>query len=332
VPQIETIVLIAEKNGEFDPLVIDHAAALLQQGKLVAFPTETVYGLGADATQEQAVQAIFKAKGRPANNPLIVHFPDAGSIAPWVKYWPKKAELLAEKFWPGPLTMILPVKEGAIAPSVLAGGKTIGVRVPAHPVAIALLKACGCPLAAPSANKSTNLSPTNSTIVLHSLQGRINAIVDGGSCPVGIESTVLDLSSTSPRILRPGMINPEQIEAVLGKKVPLQTSHHQSESPTLMLSPGQLNRHYAPQIPLYLVDDLPIQVSPETFTIRFGNKFHHDNMEIILPLEPTQVAEKLYWALHMAEISGAQKIIMELPPKSDRWVAIHDRLSRASHV
>src|SRR5690348_13744143 len=195
---------------------IAEAARILRAGGLVAFPTETVYGLGANALDASAVARIFAAKGRPANNPLIIHIADASDVRKVVADWPESAGRLAERFWPGPLTLVLP-RCDAVPDAVTAGGPTVAVRVPAHPVAQALVRAAGVPIAAPSANRSMELSPTRAEHVLRGLDGRIDVLLDGGPTAGGIESTVLDLTATPPRLLRPGLIGVAELEAVLGR-------------------------------------------------------------------------------------------------------------------
>ncbi len=234
-------------DGTPVPADLPQAADLLRQGALVAFPTETVYGLGADATNGQAVAAVFAAKGRPRFNPLICHCPDAA--AAWHDVVPDtRAERLAARFWPGPLTLVLPRRAGSrVDPLTGAGLETLAVRVPAHPLALALLRAVGRPLAAPSANPSGRVSPTTAEHVLQGLAGRIAAVLDGGPCPVGVESTVLDLTGARPVVLRPGGIPAEEIAAEIG---PLATPA--AEEAAGPRAPGMLRSHYAPVLPLRL--------------------------------------------------------------------------------
>ncbi len=196
---------------------VARAAELLQAGELVALPTETVYGLAANALNARAARAIFRAKGRPAHNPIIVHVSSVAMARRCVRHWPTMADRLARAFWPGPLTLVLP-KADAIPPVVTAGGDTVGVRWPAHPFIQAVIRKCGFPLAAPSANRSTRVSPTQARHVLAALGGRIPLIVDGGPCAIGLESTVFDLTSRPPRVLRPGMIHEESRQATLGNR------------------------------------------------------------------------------------------------------------------
>ena len=195
---------------------LDIAAALLKQGELVGIPTETVYGLAADAKNGEAVAAIFRAKGRPQDNPLIVHIADMSALSELAAEIPQKALALASVYWPGPLTMIFK-KSGVIPPEVSAGLDTVAVRMPAHPVAAALIRKSGCPLAAPSANRSGIPSPTDAARVMEDMDGRIAAVVDGGECAVGVESTVVDMTAPVPRLLRPGGITPDMLRAVVGE-------------------------------------------------------------------------------------------------------------------
>ncbi len=195
---------------------VARAVELLRAGELVGLPTETVYGLAANAQNAPAVRAIFRVKGRPSHNPVIVHVSSAAMARRCVRRWPRTADRLARAFWPGPLTLVLP-KADAIPSVVTAGGDTVGVRWPAHPVIQAVIRECGFPLAAPSANRSTRVSPTQARHVLATLGGRIPLIVDGGPCAIGLESTVLDLTTRPPRVLRPGMIHEESLRATLGR-------------------------------------------------------------------------------------------------------------------
>ena len=212
-PRTTTVRRIAHAHPE--PAVIAEAAAILRRGGVVAFPTETVYGLGANAMDAAAVQSIFAAKGRPADNPVIVHVADTAAARRLAAHWPDIATLLAEKFWPGSLTLILP-KRPEMPEVVTAGGSTVGIRVPAHPIALELLRVAEIPIAAPSANRSTQISPTTAAHVMQSLNGRIDLVLDGGPTTGGLESTVLDLTVDPPRILRPGLVTRQQLQAVIG--------------------------------------------------------------------------------------------------------------------
>ena len=228
-----------------EPEVIHRAAEVIRAGGLVAFPTETVYGLGANALDSAAVARIFEAKGRPATNPLIVHVSDAPEVLNVASRWPETAAKLADRFWPGPLTLVVP--KGEKVPSVVtAGGPTVAVRCPNHAVARALIREAGVPIAAPSANRSTELSPTRAEHVLKGLNGRINMLLDGGHCSGGIESTVVDVTGTIPRVLRPGLVTVSMLEAVCGRV------EIGAKDGGVSRSPGQMAKHYSPRTPLVL--------------------------------------------------------------------------------
>ncbi|MEQ8821545.1 MAG: L-threonylcarbamoyladenylate synthase [Sumerlaeia bacterium] len=298
---------------------IAEAAALLRAGEAVAIPTETVYGLAADATNAAAVERIYEAKGRPANNPLIVHVPGAEAAARWAGAWSEDAARLAGRFWPGPLTLVVPAGEG-LASNALAGGATVGLRAPDHPVALELLRACGLPLAAPSANRSGSLSPTLARHVVEGLGGRIAAVLDGGPCRVGIESTVLDLASPqAPRVLRPGDISAEAIAQVLGRAVGRLAAEAPASGP--LLSPGLLTRHYAPAVPLRIVAGELLGGAPgDAAVLRLGRD---------LPEDPQAFASELYRRLWLAQAAGGREIWLEKPPETPEWNAVWDRLRRA---
>src|SRR5579883_580489 len=226
---------------------IKEAAATIRAGHLVAFPTETVYGLGANALDAEAVRRIFVAKGRPATNPVIVHIADPADLAELTVGHEKASSLIA-RFWPGPLTIVLP-KKPAIPDIVTAGGPTVAIRMPAHPVALSLIRAAGVPIAAPSANRSEQISPTQAAHVLQGLGDDVEIILDGGHTQVGLESTVIDLSAEPARLLRPGMVLPAEIEAILGKRLA-----RDAEEALIPRSPGQMPRHYAPRTPLKVAE------------------------------------------------------------------------------
>ena len=232
---------------------LDIAAKALQQGEIVSFPTETVYGLGAIATSQEAVLKVFEAKGRPSDNPLIVHISDIQQMTSTVEEVPEIALTLAKAFWPGPLTMILKAKPGIYAPALSAGLTTVSFRMPNHPLTLELISKVGIPLVGPSANLSTKPSPTKVEHVFEDMNGRIRGIVDGGSSTVGVESTVIDLTNDEgPVILRPGVITKEQIEVVIGPiQSTVKTTAGEREVPK---SPGMKYRHYAPKTPVFVVD------------------------------------------------------------------------------
>ena len=233
-----------------DDAAIAKAVLLLRQGRLVAFPTETVYGLGADASNPEAVKRIFSAKGRPADHPLIVHIPDVDSLTDWALNVPESARRLADRFWPGPLTLIL--KKKPEVSSVVTGGQdTVGLRIPDNPVALSLLRAFGGGIAAPSANRFKRISPTQASHVAEELEGFVDMILDGGPCQVGVESTIVDLSGSRPVLLRPGQITRTQIEQVLGVELAV-ISPTEKASPGDIRAPGMMKIHYAPVTPAML--------------------------------------------------------------------------------
>ena len=321
-----------------DPMIMIRAAGILRQGGLVAFPTETVYGLGANALDDQAVAKIFAAKGRPATNPIIVHVAEVAAARQWTTAWPEAAERLAQRFWPGPLTLVLP-KQADIPDLVTAGGPTIALRIPAHPVARALLRTSGLPLAAPSANRSTHLSPTRAEHVLASLHGMIDLVVDAGPTSGGLESTVVDLTGRPARLLRPGLITATELEAVIG---PIQWTENNSRRVTEPLrSPGQLERHYAPRTPLEIAPDQGRPRVQELLTQgrRVGwltwsgasGIDHPALLTIHLPAQPGSYAAGLYAALHKLDAAGLDRIVVALPPDEEAWLAVRDRLRRAVH-
>jgi L-threonylcarbamoyladenylate synthase len=318
-----------------DPEAIARAAAVLRRGGLVAFPTETVYGLGAAALDPAAVGRIFQAKGRPANNPLIVHVAAASDAAGVVAVWPPAAAALAERFWPGPLTLVLP-RGDAVPDAVTTGGPTVAVRLPAHPTAAALLLAAGFPLAAPSANRSGQLSPTRAEHVLSGLDGRIDLVLDGGPTRVGVESTVLDLTTSPPQLLRPGGVGRSELEAVVGPVTVATVAVAEAPLP----SPGLLTRHYAPRTPLECVAgggrarvaEL-LRAGQRVGWLRLGAAGDDDEPEAVvvgLPDDPTGCAAQLYAALHALDAVGLDRIVADLPPDDDAWAAVRDRLRRAS--
>jgi len=286
--------------------LISQAAEILRAGRLVAFPTETVYGLGANALDEAAVQRIFEAKGRPLTSPLIVHVASVEMARGLAREWPASAELLAERFWPGPLTIVVP-KAAGVPDLVTAGLPSVGLRMPAHPVALELLRAAGIPLAAPSANRFTELSPTTAEHVRAGLGEAVELVLDGGPCGVGIESTVLSLAGARPRILRPGAVTQTQIEAVIG---PVEIGGGAE-------SPGQHPKHYSPRTRVVL------GASPE---VGPGVRLDSANM----PEEPGAYAECLYRTLHELDGLGLEWISVEMPPDTAEWAGVRDRLMRAA--
>ncbi len=300
---------------------LHRAAQILLDGGLVAFPTETVYGLGADARDDRAVARIFAAKGRPSFNPLIVHLPDVESARGYAKF-NRDAERLAEAFWPGPLTLVLPVRpRSGLSPLVTAGLDTVGVRLPAHPVARALLSAFRGPLAAPSANRSGRVSATRPEHVLEGLGGRIEAVVDGGPCDVGIESTIVGLVG-QPTLLRAGGIPVEALEACLGK--PLATGGDASRPS----APGQLLSHYAPAASLRLE---ATEAGENEVWIGFGRVPGHEGLNLSATGDLTEAAARLFHLLRLAD-ARAKGGRIAVAPVPDRGIgrAINDRLRRAA--
>lgn len=305
---------------------IRRAADLLRAGRLVAFPTETVYGLGADARDDRAVARVFEAKGRPRFNPLIVHLPDAGAVAR-VARMNDRAERLAAAFWPGPLTLVLPLRDGAgIAPLVTAGLPTVAIRVPAHPLAQALLQAFDGPVAAPSANPSGRISPTRADHVLAGLEGRIAAVLDGGACPVGVESTIVEVPDAgAARLLRPGGLPIEALEECLGERlVPAPASA--ADVPT---APGQLASHYAPRGAVRLNAAAP--AGGEVF-IAFGPGHAGADVNLSPSGDLVEAAANLFHMLHAADALAGPGGRIAVTPVPDRGLgrAINDRLRRAA--
>lgn len=302
---------------------IVRAAEILRRGGLVAFPTETVYGLGGDATDDRAVAAIFEAKGRPKFNPLIVHVPDAAA-AFTLGIATGTARKLAAAFWPGPLTLVMQrAPDCPVSLLASAGLDSLAVRVPRHPVAQALLRAAGRPLAAPSANRSGKVSPTTAQHVAKSLSGRVELILDGGACPVGIESTVVDVSGPSPGLLRHGGATQEDIEAVIGKLAPA------APSPTPK-SPGQLESHYAPALPLRLDAR---DAGPDEALLVFGPDVPsgaHTTANLSPSGNLVEAAANLFAMLRRLDESGCRAIAVTPIPDRGLGRAINDRLRRAA--
>lgn len=319
---------------------VDRATELLRAGEVVALPTETVYGLAANALDEMAVAKIFQIKGRPANNPIIVHVASNEMARECVLRWPELAEKFSRSFWPGPLTLVLP-RAKKIPDLVTAGGGTVGVRWPSHPFMQAVIRQCGFPLAAPSANLSNQISPTNAEHVRGQLEGRISLIVEGGQSQVGIESTVLDLTANPPCILRPGMIHEESLTAV-GGEIQRLASSGQHLAPALR-SPGLLAKHYSPKAKLLVLNwhdesDLISEIRNSKFNIEKSFIIAHTKIPSalgsanisVIPHDAEAFARALYAELHRCDAAGAELIIVETPPESPEWTGIADRLRRAA--
>jgi L-threonylcarbamoyladenylate synthase len=310
---------------------IERAVALLRAGKLVAFPTETVYGLGADASNVAAIRKVFAAKQRPADHPLIVHLADMAGLKHWASVVPREAWLLAEAYWPGPLTMVLP--RAAHVPGELTGGQsTIALRVPSHPVARRLLKAFDGALAAPSANRFGRLSPTCAADVREELGDAVDFILDGGECPVGIESTIVAFRNAQAVILRPGAVTAEQIAETLQTEVvpPIASSPRVS---------GMLPSHYAPRTPLKVVsadnlEEVLRRESPQGPVAVLARRGRPQQTRAALwqvaPEDAAGYAHYLYSLLRRMDSAGCHLIIAEAVPDSPEWTAIRDRLMRAS--
>jgi L-threonylcarbamoyladenylate synthase len=287
------------------------AAELIRRGGLVAFPTETVYGLGANALDAQAVQRIFEAKGRPSSSPLIVHVVDEDMAKSISAEWPRIAHVLAVRFWPGPLTLVVK-KSSAVPDVVTAGLDSVGIRVPWHPVALELIRRSGAPIAAPSANRFTQISPTTAEHVRTGLGDRVDMILDGGPTQVGIESTVVALTRELPAVLRPGMISQADLEAATHVAWKSETASRDSRE-----SPGMHPRHYAPRTPFYVLEP--------------GERRPAGNGRVIdLPQNPLAYAAALYAELHKADTEGWDWIAVERPPDMPEWAGILDRIQRAT--
>jgi L-threonylcarbamoyladenylate synthase len=309
--------------------VIEQAAEILKRGGIVGFPTETVYGLGADARNADAVKKIFAVKGRPSTNPLIVHVSGVAMAKLYSTRWPHTARVLAQAFWPGPLTFVLPkVKE--IVPEATAGLDTVALRMPDHPIAIDLIRKFDGPIAAPSANRSTHVSPTTAEHVRSEFGSDVELILDGGPCRVGIESTVLDLTSNIPRILRPGSVTREQLEKYVGE---VELKSLITDVATAAASPGQQEVHYAPRTPAYRFDlsQLPrIEGLEDVGILLVGEASNANERRIALSNDPQAYAHDLYAALRRLDDLNLRAIYVQSPPDSSEWAAVRDRLRRAT--
>lgn len=306
---------------------LTQAAELLKAGEQVAVPTETVYGLAADASNPDAVAGIFTAKGRPANHPLIVHLGDVASITEWATQIPDEAYKLANAFWPGPMTLLLPRAEH-VSPVVTGGLDTIGLRVPAQPVLLDLLATHQLAVAAPSANPYKKLSPTTAEQVMHGLGGKIAAVIDGGPCQHGLESTIVDLTKRPFRVLRAGPITASELSAVLGETVDAPEQHD-------TVVPGNVGSHYQPNTRLQMVaadlSDLPAP-HPEkrAALLHFGDAPARDDLVCIaMPDDAARYGQALYHQLAQADQLGVDEIWLAQPPYGEAWLAVHDRLRRA---
>jgi L-threonylcarbamoyladenylate synthase len=322
---------------------VERASDALCRGEIVALPTETVYGLAANALDGNAVQRIFAAKGRPAHNPIIIHVSDLVMARGCSAEWPAVADKLAAAFWPGPLTLV--VRRAAIIPDlVAAGGATVGIRWPGHPLMQSVIRRCGFPLAAPSANRSNEISPTSAEHVSRSLGDRVSIIVDGGQSQVGIESAVVDVTGTLPRVLRPGMIHEESIVAVAG-----QLAKRPDDATGALRSPGMLRKHYAPKARLMILawrdeadfrekltvarSTLPGQVADERIAVIAHTQVPLSARGLnvsVIPHDAEAFARALYSELHRCDQMGLELIVVEAVPAGAEWRAIDDRLQRAA--
>lgn len=320
---------------------LEQAANVLRQGNLLAIPTETVYGLGADGLNEKAVAAIFAAKGRPQDNPLILHIPEAGWLERYCEDIPRQAYILAQRFWPGPLTMILKRKPNV--PDVVTGGlDTVGMRCPDHDLTRAVIAQAGIPVAAPSANTSGRPSPTTAAHVMEDMEGKIDAILDGGSCTVGVESTIIDLTITPPRLLRPGGVTLEELEEALGEVEIDPAVTRQMAEGEKPRAPGMKYRHYAPQAPVTVVRGAPNQtaayikehLSPNSGVICFHeyvDQFTGHQVEDIGPAQDkAEQARHIFDALRAFDGTNVTEIWAQSPDESGIGLAVTNRLNKAA--
>lgn len=332
---------------------IKSAATLLKAGQLVAFPTETVYGLGCDASNLDALARLYRVKGRPGNHPVIVHLASVEQLKDWADSVPPEALALAKKFWPGPMTLILK-KSAKVLPEVSGGQDTVGLRIPSHPLALALLKEFNSGVAAPSANRHGRISPTTAEHVKSELGDLVAKVLDGGSCSVGIESTIVDLSSDKPRILRPGMITLQEIEKTLleakeGKKSGKAKqskkgktdSQGNSANSIAPRAPGTLSSHYAPAtgLKLFAHQNLPRAIATsESLMMKISVMAFSDPISSTSVInwkqmseDPAECARQLYAFMRELDTSGADYIVVEEPPELPEWMGILDRLRRAAN-
>lgn len=331
--------------------IIEYAAGLIQKGQLIVFPTETVYGLGANALQPQAIEGIFIAKGRPFSDPLIIHIADKSALEILTVDVPPIAQKLIEAFWPGPLTLILPV--GPRVPSLITAGlPTVAIRMPSHPIALALIRASESPIAAPSANRFMHVSPTTAQHVLADLNGQVPLILDGGPCEVGVESTVLDLCSTRPTILRPGGVSMEALRAVLPEVQSVQPrgtidhTGHQEESP--QSSPGQMLIHYSPTVPTFLFEGKAERIREAMLNEIQRRQAQGERVGVLIADEDLtafkesgaqiftlgntidQTAKYLFTGLRKLEEAGVHTILCRSFETQGLGLAIRDRLRKAA--
>ena len=341
---MKTVVLPTHSQALFDQ-AISRAAELLRAGQPIALPTETVYGLAANALDAGAVARVFEVKGRPAHNPVIVHVASVEMARRCVRAWPAAAQQLAAAFWPGPLTVVLP-RSAQIPDIVVADGATVGVRWPSHPFIQEVIRACGFPLAVPSANLASQVSPTTAEHVRKQLDGRISLVIDGGQSQVGIESTVVDLSVRPAQVLRPGMIHAESLRAVMGEDRQGTSSHEDGMPRSVgepLRSPGQMPKHYAPKAKLVVWTwrdqaDLKLQMAKSHFMPGQTHIIAHTCIPAaeklggvsVIPHDAQAFARALYAELHRCDEAGAELIVVEAVPDDAAWLGIADRLRRAA--
>ena len=332
--------ILSTHTPELFQKAVRRASTFLRAGEVVALPTETVYGLAANALDARAVAKIFEIKGRPSHNPIIVHVAGNEMAHDCVKNFPVLADKCSRAFWPGPLTLVLP-RADKIPDPVTAGGGTVGVRWPGHPFMQAVIRECGFPLAAPSANLSNQISPTNAEHVRVQLDGKIPLIVDGGQSQVGIESTVLDLTVSPPKILRPGMIHAASLSVVIGEIQKAENGKRKTE--VALRSPGMLEKHYSPKAKLVVLhwhDDSDLAAQLATFNLQPSTAHIIVHTKIpaglgaadisVIPHDAEAFARALYAELHRCDDADAKLIIVEAPPDSPEWSGIADRLRRAA--
>jgi len=331
--------LLPTHTPELFDAAVRRAAAMLRTGQMVALPTETVYGLAANALDARAVAKIFEAKGRPAHNPIIVHVSSLEMARRCASQWPEAAAKLAASFWPGPLTLVLS-KAADIPGVVTAGGPTVGIRWPGHPLMQAVIRECGFPLAAPSANPSGQVSPTNAGHVRRLLGARVPLIVDGGQSQVGIESTVIDLTKQPARVLRPGMIHEESLVAALGSEVRGPTPHGPGRG--ALRSPGQLEKHYSPKARVLVIEwsgteSLRAQLARRGIREAECHVVAHSRIPAaerfagvsVIPHDAEAFARALYAEFHRCDEAGARVVVVEAVPDRPEWRGVADRLRRA---
>ena len=339
--QFTTQILPAQSKSDFE-CAVKKAAAILRAGKVAALPTETVYGLAANAWSAESVRRIYAVKKRPPTNPLIVHIVGQAMLRQCVREWDETAERLAQRFWPGPLTLVV-LRSSQIPDEVTAGGDTVAVRWPRHPLMQAVIRECGFPLAAPSANLSNQLSPTQARHVLAQLNGTVPLIVDGGDSSVGIESTVVDMLSRPPKVLRPGMLHMNALRAA-GLYVERKIRKKEPRSkPSIVHSPGMAKKHYSPKARL-IVARWANQTALEQIVRRTGRKRNavsilaHNAVPktagfayvSLLPQNAAAYAQSMFAQLHVADNAGSELILAQAPPEDAEWDGIWDRLKRAS--